>query len=67
MSKAVIHDTLSLSGDYLYQVWKGSLQWNNFVVQYAKIFSDDPEGMGQGQKELYVTHLLLMVNNCIKY
>ena len=60
MSKVIIHNTPSLSGEYLYQVWEGSLHWKESyctdtisLSNMALSWADDLEDTGQGQRLLH--------------
>ena len=65
-----------LSGEYLYQVWKGFLQLQEIYsmdmislshFSLKKSWVDDLEDMGQSKKLLYMTQLHLVVNTYTKY
>ena len=70
--------TSSLSGEYLYQVWNGSLQWKESYCmvqcpifwqsheQIVKSWADDIEDISQGQVIIHETPWLV-VYNCTKY
>ena len=72
--KSIIQNTRFFGSEYLYQVWKGSLQWKEsycldtvFLFDMAMSWVDDLESMVHGQKSYYMTHLLLVVNIWNKY
>ena len=73
-SKAITCDTPSHASDHLYQIWKESIKNCRcyradtiFKTRFSRPRPNDLEDIGQGQRSLYATHLLLLVIICARY